>query len=132
MAEQLRRLPANATFLMYLGEHVGAFQDAGIPLARAISEGNHRIWRQPSDAEGLWERALADPGKYADFAIAFEGDPVWKALHERGLPVLMIIAVNGQKRATIYQTREGPKLSSVTMPVNRAAKVAAEAGFYWR
>ena len=91
-----------------------------------------RMWRQPPDPEGLWERALADPGKYADFAIAFEGDPVWKALHERGLPVLTIIAVNGQKRATIYRTREAPKLSQVTMQVNRVTKLAEEAGFYWR
>jgi hypothetical protein len=132
VAEQLRRLPANATFLMYLGEHVGAFQDAGIPLARVISEGIHRMWVQPSDAEGLWERALADPGQYADFAIAFEGDPVWKALHERGLPVLTIIAVNGQKRATIYQTRGAPSQSSVTMRVNWAAEVTGKAGFFWR
>jgi len=132
VAEQLQRFPANATFLMYLGEHVGAFQDAGIPLARVISEGNHPMGRQPPDPEGLWERALADPGKYADFAIAFEGDPVWKALHERGLPVLTIIAVNGQKRATIYRTREAPKLSQVTMQVNRVTKLAEEAGFYWR
>ena len=132
LAEQLQRLPVNATLLMYSGEHVGALQDAGIPLARTINEGNHRAWMRPSDPEGLWERALADPGKYADFAVAFEGDPVWKAVHERGLPVLTIIAVNGQTRATIYQTREIPLSSSVTMRVNRAAEVAGEVGFYWR
>jgi hypothetical protein len=132
VAEQLRRLPASATLLMYTGEHVGALQNAGIPLARTINEGNHRAWMQPSDPDGLWERALADPGKYADFAVAFESDPVWKAVHDRGLPALTIIAVNGQKRATIYETRQVPKRSSVTMQVNWARKVAAEAGFLWR
>ena len=124
VAELITHLPAKATILMYLGEHVGALQDASIPLVRTINEGNHRAWRQPSDPEGLWERALADPPRYADFAIAFEGDPVWKALHDRGLPVLTIIAVNGQTRVTIYQTRTAPRMSPVTMQVNAPSWVA--------
>lgn len=106
LAEQLQNLPAKATLLMYLGEHVGALQDAGIPLKRTINEGNHRVWKQPSDPQGLWEEALADPAKFADFAVAFEGDPVWNAMHARGLPALTIIAVNGQHKATIFQTRK--------------------------
>ena len=106
LAEQLQRLPANSTLLMYLGEHVGALQDAGIPLKRTINEGNHRVWKQPSDPQGLWEETLADPAKFADFAVAFEGDPVWNAMHARGLPALTIIAVNGQHKATIFQTRK--------------------------
>ena len=61
---------------MYLGNHVGALQQAGIPLRRVINEGNHRTWKQPVDQDGLWERALANPAKYADFVIAFEGDAV--------------------------------------------------------
>ncbi|MGC2197392.1 MAG: hypothetical protein WA628_22145, partial [Terriglobales bacterium] len=105
LAEQLKQLPPDSTLLMYLGEHVGGLQDAGIPLRRTINEGNHRVWRQPSDPEGLWEGALADPAKYADFAIAFEGDPVWQAVHERGLPALVIIAVNGQHKLTIFRSR---------------------------
>src|SRR6202043_3085099 len=67
----LRKLPSNATLLMYLGDHVGAVQQAGIPLKRVINEGNHRTWRQPADPEGLWEHALADPAKYADYVLAF-------------------------------------------------------------
>jgi hypothetical protein len=106
LADQLRNLPPHATLLMYLGEHVGALQDAGIPLKRTINEGNHRVWKQPSDPRGLWEQALADPAKLADFAVAFEGDPVWDAMHARGLPALTIIAVNGQHKATIFQTRK--------------------------
>ena len=106
LADQLRNLPPNTTLLMYLGEHVGALQDAGIPLRRTINEGNHRVWKQPSDPHGLWEQALADPEKFADFAVAFEGDQVWDAMHARGLPALTIIAVNGQRKATIFQTRK--------------------------
>jgi len=106
LADQLRNLPPNATLLMYLGEHVGALQDAGIPLKRTINEGNHRVWKQPSDPHGLWEQTLADPARFADFAVAFEGDPVWDAMHAHGLPALTIIAVNGQRKATIFQTRK--------------------------
>jgi hypothetical protein len=103
LAEQLKGLPPHASILMYLGEHVGALQDAGIQLDRTINEGNHRVWKHPSDPEGLWERSLADPARYADFAIAFEGDPVWKAVHDRGLTAVVIIAVNGQQKAGIYR-----------------------------
>ncbi len=105
LADKLRQLPAESTFLMYLGEHVGALQDAGIPLRRAISEGNHRVWKQPSDPEGLWERTLADPARYADFVVAFDGDTVWQAVHDRNLAAVARIVVTGQRTATIYRTR---------------------------
>ena len=64
---------------MFLGEHVGALEQAGIPLQRVINEGNHRMWKRPTDPDGLWERALANPAGYADYAMGFEGDEVWKA-----------------------------------------------------
>ncbi len=105
VSEQLLGIPPHSTLLMYLGEHVGALQEAGIPLERTINEGNHRVWKQPSDPDGLWERALADPGRYADFAVAFDGDPVWQALQGRGYPSLVIVSVNGQQRASILRMR---------------------------
>jgi hypothetical protein len=105
LADKLKQLPPQSTFLMYLGEHVGALQDAGIPLRRVINEGNHRVWRQPSDPEGLWERTLADPGQIADFVVAFEGDIVWQAVQERNLPVVATVAVVGQRTATILRAR---------------------------
>ena len=105
VAEKLRELPSHETILMYLGEHVGALQDAGIPLRRTINEGNHRVWKQPFDPQGLWELSLADPAKYTDYVVAFEGDVVWQAVHARALPVVAIISVNGQRTATIYRSR---------------------------
>ena len=105
LAEGLKRLPTNSSFLMYLGEHVGALQAAGIPLRRAISEGNHRVWIQPLDPEGLWEQSLADPARYVDFVVTFEGDPVWRAVHDRNLPELARIEVTGQKTAYIWRAR---------------------------
>jgi hypothetical protein len=105
LAVWLRKLPPSSTLLMYLGDHVGAVQQAGIPLKQTINEGNHRVWRQPIDPDGLWERALANPAQYADYAVAFEGDPVWQAAHGRSLAELVEIHVSGQARAIIYRAR---------------------------
>lgn len=105
LATWLEKLPTDSTVLMYLGDHVGAAERAGFPLARTINEGNHRTWRQPADPQGLWERALVHPSQYADFILAFEGDPVWQAVHTLHLTELVEIHVSGQARAVLYQAR---------------------------
>jgi hypothetical protein len=105
LALWLEKLPANCTILMYLGDHVGALQRAAIPLSHTINEGNHRVWKQPTDPEGLWERALADPAQYADYVVAFEGDPVWQAVKDRHLRALVELHISGQARATLYRIR---------------------------
>jgi hypothetical protein len=105
LAIWLQKLPPESTLLMYLGDHVGALQQAGIPLKRTINEGNHRTWKQPADPEGLWERALEDPSRYADYVVAFEGDSVWQAIHDRHLPEIVEIHVTGQARAILYRAR---------------------------
>ncbi len=105
LALWLEKLPPDSTLLMYLGDHVGALQRAGIPLKQVINEGNHRTWRQPADPEGLWEHALADPTKYADFVLAFEGDPVWQAVHGKPLREIVELHVTGQARAVLYRAR---------------------------
>jgi len=102
LASVLLKLPPNATLLMYLGDHVGALQKAGIPLRRVINEGNHRVWKQPTDVDGLWECALVDPAHYTDYAVGFEGDPVWQAAQTRHLSALIVIHVTGQARAALY------------------------------
>ena len=105
LADFLKALPNDSTLLMYLGEHVGALQQAGIPLRRVINEGNHRTWKQPVDVDGLWERALANPSQYAEFVIAFEGDAVSNAVQKQNLMPLAVIHASGQPKATIYRTR---------------------------
>jgi len=105
IAGWLKGLPADSTLLMYLGDHVGAVQQAGIPLKRVINEGNHRTWRQPADPEGLWEHALSNPAHYADYVIAFEGDPVWQAVQGQRLKEVAELHTTGQARAIVYQTR---------------------------
>ena len=105
LSKWLEKLAPDATLLMYVGDHVGAVERAGIPLRNTINEGNHRVWKQPTDPEGLWERALADPPKYADYALAFEGDPVWQAVHDLHLRELVEVHVTGQARAVLYRVR---------------------------
>jgi len=105
LAGWLEKLPEDSTLLMYLGDHVGALERAGIPLRRTINEGNHRVWKQPNDPDGLWERALADPSRYADYVVAFEGDPVWEAVRDQHLHELVEIHVSGQPRAVLYRAR---------------------------
>jgi len=105
LAVWLQKLPSDSTLLMYVGDHVGALQRAGIPLRRVINEGNHRTWKQPADPDGLWERALADPARSADYVIAFEGDSVWQAVQGRHLSEIVEIHVTGQARAVLYRAR---------------------------
>jgi hypothetical protein len=104
LAANLRKLPPDSTLLMYLGDHVGALERAGIPLRRVINEGNHRPWRHPSDPDGLWERALANPSQYADYVVAMEGDPVAREVQKRQLASVVVIRTIGQPTATIYWT----------------------------
>jgi hypothetical protein len=102
LASNLKKLGHDTALLMYLGDHVGALQQAGIPLRRTINEGNHRPWKSPVDRDGLWERALAHPSQYVDFVVALDGDPVALSVQKLGLPSLMVIRTIGQPAATIY------------------------------
>jgi hypothetical protein len=100
----LNSFPHTSTFLMDLGQHSGVLEEAGIPLRRTINEGNHRVWKQPLDSQGLWERALADPAAYADYAIGFEGDPVWEAARAHHLTALVEIHTTNEAPAAIFPT----------------------------
>jgi hypothetical protein len=95
LAKFLAAVPPSATLLMYQGEHVGALQQAGIPLRHVISEVSHPDW----------EWALLDPARSADFIIAFKGDPVWMAAqeHQQELTNLISITVLGQAKCAIYR-----------------------------
>jgi len=107
----LARLPKNSQFLMDLSEHVGIMEQAGIPLRQVVNNENHRMWKRPSDPEGLWERALADPPRYVDFVIAFDGDAVDQGANRTNLTELMEIHATGQPHARIYAARSAPNQS---------------------
>jgi hypothetical protein len=104
LASNLKKLPHDASLLMYVGDHVGALQRAGIPLRRTINEGNHRPWKSPTDAEGLWERALANPSQYVEYVIAMQGDPVDINVQKQNLSSVLVLRTSGQPPATIYWT----------------------------
>jgi hypothetical protein len=104
-------LPRNSRFLMELGEHVGVMQRLGIPLRQVVNNENHRPWKRPSDPEGLWERALADPPRYVDFVIAFDGDAVDQRASRINLTELAEVHATGQPRARIYAAHSAPNQS---------------------
>ena len=103
LAKWITSFPPESTFLMYLGEHSGVFEQAGIPLRRVINEGNQRVWIRPYDPQGLWEHALADPTAYANCIIGFEGGPVWAAAKAHHLTALVEIHTTGQPAAAIFE-----------------------------
>ena len=105
------RLPRNSRYLMDLGEHVGIMEEAGIPLRQVVNNENHRAWKRPTDPDGLWERALADPSRYVNFVIAFEGDVVDRNVNKSNLAALAELHATGQPHAIIYATRSAPNQS---------------------
>jgi hypothetical protein len=76
----------------------------GIPLRRVINNEDHRAWVRPSDPEGNWERALADPGRFVNYVIVFDGDLVDKGVNRTGLTLVEVIHALGQPAARVYQT----------------------------
>lgn len=97
-------LPPDSMFLMDVGAHVGVMERAGIPLRRVVNADNHRPWLRPGDPEGIWERTLADPGKYVNYVISFDGDPVDVGVNKTNLTLLTVIHSMSQPAARIYQT----------------------------
>jgi hypothetical protein len=93
----LDELPPGSTILMQESDHIGALQDAGIPLRQTINETD---WDS-------WHAALQDPAGHAAFIVAFEGDAVAKAVaeHPDGLLEVTIIGGTGQRSAHIYQSQ---------------------------
>ena len=81
---------------MYNSDHVGALQDAGIPLRQTINEGDY----------DSFHAALAAPAEHALYVVAIEGDPVSTAVatHPEGLTELTILCTTGQPCARIYQS----------------------------
>ena len=109
LANSLGELPPSATLLMYEAEHVGALEQAGIPLRHVVSEAEHPDW----------EWALLDPAKHADYMVACEGDPVWAAVREHRADVMEVvsIAAPGQSRCTVYKRKDSASATSESLPV---------------
>jgi len=99
LAAELKSLPPDATFVVSLTEHVGAFQRAGVPLRRTWNESSHR------SGEGEFSFPLMQ----GDYVIAFEGDPVARmvAAHPEQVQPIASFAVPGEKRCVIYKATRG-------------------------
>jgi hypothetical protein len=51
---------------------------------------------------------LQHPAAYADYVIAFDGDPVATGVERSELTTLAILRVTGQPQAAIYRTVKSP------------------------
>ena len=96
IASQLRSFPAGVPILMYNSDHVGALQQAGIPLRQTLSESDYDSWKA----------ALASPATHAAYVIAIAGDPVAAAVkeHPEGLTELVVLCTTGQPCARVYRS----------------------------
>jgi len=97
LATKLADLPPKEPILMYTSAHVGALQQAGIPLRNTVNEGDYL----------LWQKALADPAAAAPWVIAIDGDAVAEAIrqHPANLDLLSVTCGLGQGCARIYRSK---------------------------
>jgi hypothetical protein len=96
IARIIESFPPGLPILMQNSDHIGALQQAGIPLRATVNESD---W-------DTWHPALLDPAGHAAFVIAIAGDQVAKAVaeHPAGLQELTILCTTGQPCARVYQS----------------------------
>ncbi len=96
LAGQLESFPVNEPILMSSSDHVGAIQQAGIPLKEMLTEGDR----------DSWQAALAAPAEKAAYIVAIAGDPVAAAVaaHPAGMTELTVLCTTGQPCARVYQS----------------------------
>jgi hypothetical protein len=99
LANALRGLPPDGLILMYTSEHVGALQQAAIPLRRTINETDYYRFTP----------ALEKPAESVRWVVATDGDVVSKAVaqHPEELELLSVICSTGQPCARIYRSQVG-------------------------
>ncbi|NYF81340.1 ArnT family glycosyltransferase [Granulicella arctica] len=96
VARELQSFPVGSPILMYTSDHIGAIQQAGIPLKQMLSEGDYDSFHQ----------ALSAPANYAAYVVAIAGDPVSAAVasHPANLTELTVLCSTGQPCARVYQS----------------------------
>jgi hypothetical protein len=96
LSKEMVRLGSRSVIMFNTNDHIGAVQDAGIPLKQIIG---------PLDSQSF-EIAKQQPAKYANLVIAIDGDEVAKAIaaHPEGLQELEVICNSGQGCARIYSS----------------------------
>jgi hypothetical protein len=96
LSAQIAQLPPDSILLMYIGQHGGALQRTAFPLKRTINECHKRYW----------ESALLAPALSADFIVATDGDPIYRAIeaHPQGLEKLSEITQPKEAGISIYRS----------------------------
>jgi hypothetical protein len=96
LSRELKGFPPGVPILMYNSDHVGALQDAGLPLHQTVNEGDYDSWKA----------ALAAPAEHAAYVVAIAGDQVSTAVaeHPQDLTELSILCTTGQPCARIYRS----------------------------
>ena len=81
---------------MTISDHVGALQQAGIPLKQTINETDY----------DSFHNALRSPATHAAYIIALPNDEVSKAIaqHPEDLTELVVLCTSGQSCARVYQS----------------------------
>jgi hypothetical protein len=96
IAREIKTFTAGMPIMMYNSEHIGALQQAGIPLRQTINEGEYYSWKA----------ALESPASKAGYIIAIDKDPVSAAVkqHPEGLTELSVLCTTGQPCARIFRS----------------------------
>jgi len=96
IAREIKAFPAGVPILMYNSEHIGALQQAGIPLRQTLNEGEYYSWKA----------GLDNPASNSAYVVAIAGDPVSQAVaaHPQGLTELTVLCTSGQPCARIYRS----------------------------
>ena len=97
LTSALLDIPGKGLILMQVSSHVGAVQQAGIPLKRVVNEGDYLVW----------QHALEHPAQSVATVVAFDGDLVAQAVrrHPEGLQEMNVICSTGQPCAHIYRSQ---------------------------
>jgi hypothetical protein len=125
LALVLDEMPPDAPILMQESDHIGALQDAGIPLKQTINETDY----------DSWSAALSDPAAHALYVVAIEGDAVSKAVaaHPADLQEIDILCTTGQPCARIYRSlsygaRNAPSFGAERAPRSGDTSAGAQGG----
>jgi hypothetical protein len=96
IAREIESFPPGVPILMRDSDHIGAIQQAGIPLKQTLNESDYDSWMA----------ALAAPAQKAEYVIAIAGDPVDEAVkkHPENLTELAVLCTTGQPCARIYKS----------------------------
>ena len=96
LARQMLTFLPGQPILMENSDHVGALQQAGIPLKQTIGPSDYYRWRA----------AMTDPATAAAYVISFGDDPVAQAVkqHPDGLVELTILCTSNQPCIRVYQS----------------------------